>query len=417
MAFKQSLHLHGGACRQQLFSSRPPSQGILEKGLNTLDNKKSTHAVTKSVGEAEYFRSEQNTIYVLQALRGVAVLLVVFYHATQLLAAHYQITPLGGFFLFGFSGVHIFFVLSGFIIYTIHFSDIGKPQRYLAYATKRFIRVYPTYWVILAILSFQDLLSGTITIQNIYQNMGLLLKPPQFIDPVCWTLLFEILFYIIFSSLILNRTFGLIVIACWALTVVETNFLGFQVSSIVSYAFHKYTVLFMMGMAASHRAMQLKELEPATKNRLGYTLCLSGLLVFVLTAFYCLAYRIMDWDTWIITLGFGLAGGMFMACTLSDTLEGFFQKRKILLSMGDASYSIYLLHYPLLLLVISYSKAHFSMTSQISISLAFVTICVLAVISGWSFHWCVERPLLKHARRHLLKNRYRTGQAVRSELA
>ena len=47
------------------------------------------------------------------------------------------------------SGVDIFFVLSGFIIYFIHAKDIGRPQRIYNFAKKRLSRVYPAYWVVL----------------------------------------------------------------------------------------------------------------------------------------------------------------------------------------------------------------------------------------------------------------------------
>lgn len=40
-------------------------------------------------------------------------------------------------------------MLSGFIILMAHHNDIGRPERFSAYVTKRIIRVYPAYWVYL----------------------------------------------------------------------------------------------------------------------------------------------------------------------------------------------------------------------------------------------------------------------------
>ena len=353
-------------------------------------------------GIAENPRSEQNTVHSIQAFRGVAALLVVLFHATVLLAAQYQVTPLSGFFLFGFSGIHIFFVLSGFIIFMVHSSDIGKPRKYLTYLTKRFIRIYPTYWVCLAVLSFFYLYGGTITVQDIYQNIGLVKPPPRFINLLCWTLSFEVWFYIIFSVLILNRILGSILIFCWALGVAVTNIFGIQIPFIYHDVFHKYTVLFMIGLASSYVVMNLKYLKSTTKNRLTYAACLGALLIFSSTAFYLHIYKITNWDSWTITLGFGLAGGILMACTLSDKFDEFFRRQRILAELGNASYSIYLLHYPLLMAVISYSKQLFPTTSEPFVSLLFVAICTLAVLAGWLFHWSIERPLLKFSRRHLL---------------
>lgn len=352
------------------------------------------------------FRSEQNTLYSIQVLRGVAAMLVVLYHATQYFSALYQITPIGGFFLFGFSGVHLFFVLSGFIIFMIHFPDIGKPQRYLTYIIKRFIRIYPNYWVTLVIMSSLFLVGGTIKIQEVYQNIGLLKMPKIWVNPVCWTLSCEVWFYIIFSFLILNRILGSILILCWVIGVAVTNLFDLQFSFfLLNFLFHKYSVLFMMGLVASYVIMRLKQLKPVTRNKLAYVACPSGLLIFSSTAFYCFVCKITDWDLWIVTIGFGLASGCFMTCSLSDTLEGLFRRQTLLTSIGDASYSIYLLHYIFLRKVISYSKSHFSISEPISITLAFIAVCVLAIFVGWLFYLTIERPLLKFMQIRLLTSR------------
>ena len=361
------------------------------------------------IGKDEYiFRSEKNTIYSIQVLRGVAAVLVVLYHATRFFSALYQVSPLGGFFLFGFSGVHLFFVLSGFIIFTIHFHDIGKPIRYLPYIIKRFIRIYPNYWVTLSILSFWVMFTGsTITIQDFYQNMSLMKGPNIWVNPVCWTLVFEVLFYIIFSFLIINKIFGGIIIFCWVLGVAATNLFDLQYSffSFLNIAFHKYTVLFMIGVVVSYVVMRLKQLKPVTGNKISYTACLGGLFVFSFTAVYCFLYKITNWDLWIVTLGFGLASGCFMTCVLSDTLERLFQRQNLLTSLGDASYSIYLLHYIFLREVISYSKSHFSMSEPTTITLAFIAVCAMAVLVGWLFYFSIERPLLKFMQRWLSTGR------------
>jgi len=347
-------------------------------------------------------RSGQNTVYTIQAFRGIAVILVVLYHATQFFTAHYQVAPFGGLFLFGFSGVHIFFVLSGFIIYMVHRDDIGKPGRYFSYIKKRFIRIYPTYWAILAILSSYFLFRGTIVVHDIYQNLDLIHAPQNLINPICWTLFFEILFYAVFSFLILNRILGSFLMLCWVLGVGATHLFSMQIPFVSPLLLHKYSVLFMIGMIMSYVVMHLKHLSPRVKNILAPAAGLGGLLVFSLTAIYCLIYEITNWDTWIITLGFGFSSGMFMVCSLSDALEQFFKRQKILTSVGNASYSIYLLHYFLVERVVANLKLHFSTNSLVSVSLAFVAVSTLIVLAGCLFYWKVERPLLGFMRRRIL---------------
>ena len=55
-------------------------------------------------------------IQALQALRAVAAVLVVLFHATRVIEDQWGVVWLGGSFERGWSGVDIFFVLSGFII-------------------------------------------------------------------------------------------------------------------------------------------------------------------------------------------------------------------------------------------------------------------------------------------------------------
>jgi exopolysaccharide production protein ExoZ len=62
----------------------------------------------------------------LQYIRGIAALLVVLYHATNMLIESGSgYVYLHGIFQFGYMGVDIFFILSGFIIFYIHYSHIG----------------------------------------------------------------------------------------------------------------------------------------------------------------------------------------------------------------------------------------------------------------------------------------------------
>ena len=57
-------------------------------------------------------------LYSVQAYRGIAVLLVALFHGTIRVEKEYGLAPLNDVFSMGFSGVHLFFVLSGFILRT-----------------------------------------------------------------------------------------------------------------------------------------------------------------------------------------------------------------------------------------------------------------------------------------------------------
>ncbi len=381
---------------------------IKYKPTNNLNVKSASKG--ESVQDEHIIRPKQNTIYSIQALRGVAAILVVLFHATQFFIEHYQFAPFRGLFLFGFSGVHIFFVLSGFIICMIHLQDVGRPHKYWIYIKKRFVRIYPTYWIILAALLPWSMFRVDGSDQEILKNIYLLNMPAHFINSVCWTLTFEVFFYIIFSFLILNRVLGSVILFCWIFGIALAHLpdmipflqindhLNKNIAFMFRYVFHKYTVLFIIGLLSSYAVIRLRQTSAAIKNRAANISTLVGVVIFISTAIYCLSYKIVNWDLWSITLSFGLAGGMVMASTISDALENFFRRRKVLASLGNASYSIYLIHFPFLMAATAYLKAHLTINSSFYITILFIILSVITVIAGWLFYWSVERPVLKFMR-------------------
>ena len=97
--------------------------------------------------------NERVKLLSLQAGRGVAAIGVVFDHVSLIMAqpeygAHNVLASVTQ---YGILGVNFFFVLSGFIILMAHYKDIGQPRSVGSYAYRRVIRIYPIYWVFLAL--------------------------------------------------------------------------------------------------------------------------------------------------------------------------------------------------------------------------------------------------------------------------
>lgn len=143
---------------------------------------------------------------VLQVLRGVAALLVVLLHFKEFLLPAF---PLASEWLgYGYIGVDIFFVISGFIIYV---STANPEARYSRnFLFRRFCRVVLPAWaaMVLAILVQPPYLRDLI--------LGGLFIPLKNIDPpfygysfliVAWTLTYELIFYAIFA-LVLSTEVG-----------------------------------------------------------------------------------------------------------------------------------------------------------------------------------------------------------------
>src|SRR5437588_7194388 len=89
----------------------------------------------------------------LDGLRFFAFLLVFFHHAFN----EHWLEP-APFVRFGFLGVHVFFVLSGFLIGRILIDlagrdDLGVGLRFGRFYIRRALRIFPVYYLVLALLA------------------------------------------------------------------------------------------------------------------------------------------------------------------------------------------------------------------------------------------------------------------------
>ncbi len=86
----------------------------------------------------------------LQAGRAIGALLVLWHHlsTTFALEKYYNTNLFRVNLDLGMLGVLYFFVLSGFLIASVHSKDLNQPKQFLPYLKKRAIRVYPTYWLV-----------------------------------------------------------------------------------------------------------------------------------------------------------------------------------------------------------------------------------------------------------------------------
>lgn len=86
----------------------------------------------------------------LDGVRGLAILLVVIFHAFML-----AVVPMKGLIpmlaSYGFAGVDLFFVLSGFLITGILLDAKGQPDYFKKFYTKRALRIWPLYYLLIVI--------------------------------------------------------------------------------------------------------------------------------------------------------------------------------------------------------------------------------------------------------------------------
>ena len=275
----------------------------------------------------------------IQLYRALAILLVMQFHAGLLTTARYGLSPLNGWWDIGFSGVHLFFVLSGFIILTAHFEDIGHPKALPRYLLRRLIRIYPLYWIIFMVWGGWRLFSGQLSLDDFWSNALLFHSNIKLVIPVSWTLGYEMVFYLVFCWLILQRSLGFAIFGFWFALVLfepETNVLISPINA-----------LFLLGLTGGMLCKKLGKLDTDTRDLIGISALGLGTLGFLGTAliYHDMHFPIEIWanNPWSIW-GFGLSSLALLLGSISPKLEKCARRFTFPLLMGDASYALYLVH-------------------------------------------------------------------------
>jgi peptidoglycan/LPS O-acetylase OafA/YrhL len=134
----------------------------------------------------------------LDSLRGIAAVAVLLYHFTTRYPELFPAADSPGFSLpFGRLGVHLFFILSGFVIPL----TLERHTSFLTFALARFLRLYPVFWICLTVTFVAVSLAGLdgrthglgVYLINLTMVPALLKVP--LIDGVYWSLQIELLFY------------------------------------------------------------------------------------------------------------------------------------------------------------------------------------------------------------------------------
>lgn len=144
-----------------------------------------------------------NKLYGVQYLRAIAAVGVVIFHATE---------RSGGHFVIGAAGVDVFFVVSGFIMWTI---SQRRPVPPLHFFGDRLRRIVPAYWLATAAMVLGGLIGA---FPNLTLTTGHVLGSFFFIPhhspnggeiwPVLvqgWTLNYEMFFYAVFALALVIR--------------------------------------------------------------------------------------------------------------------------------------------------------------------------------------------------------------------
>lgn len=314
--------------------------------------------------------------------------------------------PIFALFVSGHSAVIMFFLLSGFVL-TLPFVS-GKKIKYGNFIIRRILRIYVpfSFAIILSSLLrlnvsdvnshfnpwFDSLWSVPINLPLIVQHFFLIGGyNTDALDPVIWTLVHEMRISFIFPLFIY-----LVIKLDWKRSLI----IGFSLScigSLLYFVFNirskdftyfmtiHYTLMFIVG------AILAKEKKPLT-NWIKNQSIKSKVLLFIVAI---LAYTYPNWflphidilhllplEEWFETLG----SSIFIMMALSVTLISKMLKNSVIHFLGKISYSLYLVHLPIIIFLIYELHNFFNLGLILLISI--ITSVVLATLM---FNF-VEKP-------------------------
>jgi peptidoglycan/LPS O-acetylase OafA/YrhL len=358
--------------------------------------------------------------------RAVAAILVVLLHLGNAVALDKYFGVKGFSIPFSFGGgVEFFFVLSGFIIFHAHKNDINRPEKIFSYAKKRLTRIYPTYWIIFLSVFFlalsSSLLRNTVPHDFWIIIKSLLLIPQDknitnvwgtgtpVID-VAWTLHYEMIFYLFFSLLILNKWLGIISgtsLLLLSITLSGNSSVIFPLSFINNY----YIFLFLMGMIVSLILSSKKTGSSKPALLLGL-----GIIIFIFTIVDFFHTGSMLGDK--ITISYGIASSFLILGLVQFEKIGYvIGGQKFFQVLGSSSYALYLTHYPIISILcklLSWGGAN--KYGYLGAVISYLFILIFCIFSAIIFHFIIEKPVIKWLRspkltfiklRHLLDHKNR----------
>lgn len=338
-----------------------------------------------SVGPPTGDASPRGPLYNIQALRGVAAILVVFVHMPGMLGAI-------GWHRFGAVGVELFFVISGFV--AVYSTESGStPRRFMGH---RLWRVVPMYWLataatVIAAITIPGAVHATRpAVEEIIKSLAFipfekangLVKPVLFVG---WTLEYEMLFYLIFAAALLapDRRVGLAAVCAVMFGLVGLGAIIHPTDVIVRYFTNPVMVNFVWGIALGAFWRRLPSgLWPVYAP----ALLLSLFLLLWLPSGRA-------WPAGEIT---GLLAAIAVASAIGLEMSGIRAPTRLAVLAGAISYSLYLTH-PFITVPAEALQRRFGLTGALDASALVATVLVACAV-GAAVHYGVDRPMVNMRR-------------------
>jgi len=334
----------------------------------------------------------------IQYLRALAAMMVVWVHAVYVIPG---VAERLGAPNFGASGVDLFFVISGFIMVVTAARKQFTPQKFFLL---RVIRVAPLYW--LATLAVTACAAFAHSSKDLYPPAAIVksllfipYRSPEIAGGLWpllangWTLNYEMFFYALFAlSLAAPRRVRLpvLVVTLGSLVVIGRVFGPFA-SPAAAFYLRPWLLEFVAGMILAHG--WLRDGSPGG---------LPQSLLLIVVGFYCIGWE----HSRLIIMG---GAFIILAGCLNPRICAI--QNRPLLELGNASYSIYLIH-QFVLDALAWAWIRLLPLATWAWSVIFVMLAlVLCPIAGCLCYRFIERPLTSQLRK-IVENRPAPAQGT-----
>ena len=355
------------------------------------------------VSESMTVASSPSTYVSIQQLRAVAALGVVLAHLEIYLG---RMGFAGAWPHFLTSGVDIFFVISGFIMWVTTTDRAVTPAQFLV---NRLTRIAPLYWAVTALalavlLTNRSLMPGAaldwghvVASFLFIPAMHPVIGEPQPLVTAGWTLNFEMMFYALFAlALFLPQRFRLNAVLTLLLGVVSLRM--FDPRPFGAIWFYSSNIILEFGFG-----VMIGALVTAGRRYSART----GLILVILGALLIVPLSAIREAEHLRAILRGVPSAMIVLGAVMLELEGRVLASRLARFLGDASYSIYLTHG----MVLSAFTRLWAKLLPPAISGSFVLFClagfVVAAIAGSAIYLLVEKPLGRVA-----KNLFRSRRSL-----
>lgn len=304
----------------------------------------------------------------------------------------------GDFYRWGYAGVDLFFVISGFVItYTTRLKTLSPTE----FFSRRLLRVAPLYWavtlltIVAAWIVPSIISAGGVSLPLALSSLAFIpfeKAPGNFMPlvPVGWTLNYEIFFYACFglSLLCRKRAASLLLLAAGFMALVCYGTLGTPKGTLAIFYSDSIILEFLFGMLIGWGYAKITNFS----KWVGWSaVVLGGLGIAAGAVFFNELLRVIAYG---IPAAFVVAGAVVLEGA------GWRISNRIVILLGAASYSLYLTHFQIVqVLARVVPETNHSVGSGVSLFLIGITVVTLGGILSYIL---IERPLTATARKTLL---------------